>query len=109
MSWEIIKFMGLVRLVEKADFSDKDHLKFAVIEIFSKSLPEFESTINARLTIEKWFRARIEVTSAVEVSERYCKYFAKVIPHDYVPFINWQDATDYLIKNLPKIILDLRP
>ena len=98
-----------IRLVAEADYSRMTP-RFSTIKFISKkysSHKEFEAEINKRLTLEKGFRAFLDVFYYRPAKENKSEYFAKIIPHKFVPRNSWPDASDDLLKRLEIILDDL--
>ena len=83
-----------------------DIVDFHTIELMAKEkLAEgLEREINSHLTLECGHRACVRLLQIKEHENSKLDYVMEIVPYSYVPKHQWQDASDEVLKDLPRII-----
>ena len=79
------------------DFLDLDKPNWACIELITdkKTAQGLEGEINPQLTLEAGFRAWLVFTQLEEMADRKYRYAIDIIPRDYVPKLQWENAVSH--------------
>jgi hypothetical protein len=92
------------------DYSNPEQVKYARIEIITKEevADNLIHEINEQLNEKSGIRASMRLIPLTCPENQKCKYVAEIVPYDYVPLNEKQDATNEYIHRLPHVIKNYR-
>ncbi len=88
------------------DYSNPEQIKYARIEIITKEkiADSLIHEINEQLNEKSGIKAFMRLIPLTCPENEKCKYVAEIVPYNYVPLNEKQDATNEYIHRLPHVI-----